>query len=158
MRSSYDSTATLALSPGIRTIFLMVISPSKISGTSSSKQPFQEYGRGTGKNDQRGIVAHFHLDHNRADIVALAEIIGRYLLALGKDQFISLFIQNQNFAFPNLVYFTGDDVSDTFLVFLKNVVFLQIKDPCGKILPQGQNGSSSKITSLTSSVTSSPSS
>ena len=36
IRSSYDSTATLALSPGIRTVFLIVISPSKISGTSCS--------------------------------------------------------------------------------------------------------------------------
>ena len=44
MRSSYDSTATLARSPGMRTTFFTVMSPSAISGTSCSKSFFKNSG------------------------------------------------------------------------------------------------------------------
>ena len=52
IRSSYDSTATLALSPGMRAIFFTKIKPSLISGTSSSKS----LSRNTGEMRERIIL------------------------------------------------------------------------------------------------------
>ena len=110
-------TATLARSPGMRTIFLMVISPSKISGTSCSNSRSRNW-LAVRDRMMRGWLLFISTDLTIAfDGVALAvEVVGD-LLGLGEDQLVFLVVEDQHLFLPNLVNLARDDLADLLRIF-----------------------------------------
>src|SRR5258706_5488981 len=96
-------------------------------------------------NDDRAVIFYILFFLDCKDIFSFFKIVLWYLFALGKYQFISFFIQQQNFFFPYLVYFSADDLTDPVTVFFGQYIFFQITDPAGQRLLGSQNGPATKI-------------
>ena len=121
----------------MRTIFLMVISPSKISGTSCSN-------RRARKNDAGLVVVHLDRLDDGLDGIALAvEVVGN-LLRLGQNQLVLLVVENQHLFFPYLINFAGDDLADLFRILLVKAGLLQIENARGEVLAQRQHGAAAE--------------
>ena len=128
----------------MRTIFLMVMRPSNISGTSCSKSLSRNSGCRAGEDDDRAVVAHLHLGYDGPDGVAFAEEVARYLFALRKYQFVVLVVEHEYLLFPHLIDLARDYLAHAFAVLLEQVGFFEIEDAGGEVLAQRKHCAASE--------------
>ena len=103
------------------------------------EQTLQEYGRSTRQDDDGVVVLQFHLEHDGAHRVALAEAVGGYLLALGQHQLYLLLVEHQYLLVPRLVDLANDYLAHFVLVFLEDERLLIVLNLAHQVLVYGQN-------------------
>ena len=103
------------------------------------QQTFEKDWGGTGKDDDRVVVFEFDFQHDGADGVAFAEMVGRDLLAFGENEFDFFLIEDEDFLVPGLIDFANDDFTDFFFIFLEDERLLVVLDFADEVLTDGED-------------------
>ena len=133
MRSSYDSTATLA--------------GNLLDGDESVENlrhllfegPLEELGRRPREDDAGLVVVHLDRLDDRLNRVALAVVVVRDLLGLGQQEFVLLVVEDEHLLFPNLVDLARDEFADLLRVFAVKVGLFELQNARGEVLAQRQH-------------------
>ena len=109
------------------------------------KQLFQKDWRHSRQNDVWYSVFHLDLEDHCFNCITFAEKVSRDLLALWKNNLHPVFVHQQHFFLPCLIYFADYYLSNFFFVLGKyacTLIFLHLTD---QILSDCENVSSTEI-------------
>ena len=95
------------------------------------KEAAQEVLAGSGDNNLGIIVGVVHLLDDGPYDITLAVDVGRNLLILGKEQFVLLFVKQENLTLPDLIDFTGNKLALEGFELVVDGILLQVEDFAG---------------------------
>ena len=114
-------------------------------GHLSLEQPLQEHGAGAREDNLGVVVLVVHPQDDGTDGLALAVLVGRYLLRFGQDELVALVVDDEHLAFPHLIHFAAHHLSHTVFVLVVERVVFQFQNLGGQGLPKGKDGSASEL-------------
>ena len=99
-------------------------------------ESLQEDWARTAEDDLWVVVGIVNTKHHCTNLIVLAEIICRNLLATWKSKLIAFLIHKHDLTLPYLIYLGCCNASDEILVFVIELIFLQLENLCSKSLTE----------------------